>query len=187
MELTVEITNFCEEGCDFCSSDAKPEGGHLSFDKIKEFLDSYKDVQRINISGGEPLAHPDFYKILRYCEGITKNVWVYSNAIKNLAYNSHVIREVNVAANVCMVPGKAVYIPKGSFSVHVLKFIPQGRGKDKATVSVSTSKNFTGERCPYCEQPTLLADGRIAHSPCLKEHAFYRTVDDKDGTVIKND
>lgn len=168
VELTIEITNFCENGCDFCSSDAKPNGEHLPFENIRNFLSNYHSIERINISGGEPLAHPDFYKILRYCEGITENIWVYTNAIKNLAYNSHVLSEVNVVANICIVPEKRVYIPRGSFSIRVLKFVSQGRGINIKTIPTSVSGNFSGEKCVYCSQPTLLANGKVVATPCRK-------------------
>jgi organic radical activating enzyme len=169
VELTIEITNWCDNECDFCSSDATTEGKHLPFEVIKDFLSKYNDIIRINISGGEPLAHPDFYKILRYCKMLTENVWVYTNAIPNIAYNTHVLKEINVMANVCIVPGRKVYIPKGSFSTHILEFVPQGRGKDIPTVPTTVSGNLAGgERCITCNQPTLMANGKVVTSPCRK-------------------
>ena len=178
VELTIEITNFCENDCDFCSSDAKPSGGHLPFDKITEFLSEYEcknhidPISRINISGGEPLAHPDFYKILQYCERITDNVWVYTNAIKKLAYNSHVIDEVHVMANVCVVPGWENYIPQGNFQIHLLKLLPQGRGINFGREPITASGNFNGEKCILCTQPTLKANGEVAVAPCRKTQSI---------------
>jgi 7,8-dihydro-6-hydroxymethylpterin dimethyltransferase len=168
VELTIEITNYCPQECDFCSSDASSIGSYLPFNDIKRFLFAYNEIDRINISGGEPLSHPDFYKILILCKSITSNVWVYTNAIQNIAYNAHVLTELNVAANVCLVPGEAVYMPKGSFSVHVLKFVPQGRGANIPEVPLSFSGNCEGEKCKTCVQPTLKADGSIAVTPCKK-------------------
>jgi organic radical activating enzyme len=171
VELTIEITNQCDELCNFCSSDAKPSGKHLSFEKIKEFLSKYKNIERINISGGEPLSHPQFYRILKYCKMLTENVWVYTNAIPNIAYNTHVIKEINVMANVCIVPGRKVYIPKGCFSTHILEFVPQGRGKNIQTVPITVSGNLAGgERCITCNQPTLMANGKVVTSPCRKSN-----------------
>ena len=105
MEVTIEITKFCPNKCKYCSTNASAAGEHLSFKDINK-------ITRINISGGEPLAHPDFYKILQTCYGFTNNVWVYTNALKQIIYNTDVIDEIEVHANVCLVPGEKVYLPK---------------------------------------------------------------------------
>lgn len=167
LELTVEITNFCKEGCTFCSSDATPEGKHLPFEEIKNFIEKYSNIDVINISGGEPISHPEFYKILEYCKTRARFVWVYSNAIEHLAYNTHVIKEVNIRANVCLTPSTEVYIPKGSFQVNLLKFVSQGRGKNIEEVKVHCSGNLL-HKCETCNNPTLKSDGSIALSPCKK-------------------
>lgn len=172
VELTVEITNRCLNKCPWCSSDAIPDGKHLDYGAIENFLLSYdaSEIERINISGGEPLSHPDFYKILLLCNRLCSNVWVYTNAIKNLAYNTHVLKEVNVKANVCLVPNTEVYVPKGSFHVSLLKFIPQGRGRNIQPIDYHFSGNITG-KCKECNNPTLLADGRVVPAPCQKDKA----------------
>lgn len=95
MEYTLEITQYCEHNCPYCSSNATTQGQHVPLEKILEFLEenNINENDRINISGGEPLAHPQFYKILQECYKRTKNVWVYTNAIRNIKYNAHVLRE----------------------------------------------------------------------------------------------
>lgn len=106
MELTIEITNYCENECDYCSSNASKSGKYLSYDEIEKFIhENLKNViHRINISGGEPLSHPDFYKILLLCKKYTRSVWVYTNAIEKIIYNSDVIKEIKVESNVCLIP-----------------------------------------------------------------------------------
>ena len=168
VELTIEITGYCPNECPFCSSDATPKGKPLDYEVIEKFLLSYNEIERINISGGEPLSHPDFYRILMLCNKLCSSVWVYTNAIKNLAYNTHVLKEVNVKANVCLVPNTEIHIPKGSFHVTILKFIPQGRGKNIDLVDMRFSGNLTGN-CEKCNNPTLLANGKVVSAPCKKE------------------
>ena len=175
-EITIEITNYCPYDCSFCSSNASPTGKHLEFEKIKKFLEENLVkanaivFERINISGGEPLAHPDFYKILQLCNKLSNNVVVYTNAIKTIAYNTAVIKELNVKANVCLIPASDVYIPKGSFKIHLLKFISQGRGKSIQEVNMSCSSNLCGsEKCESCTNLTLKANGEIVPCPCKKD------------------
>jgi len=137
-EVTVEITNYCLHNCPDCSSDATRYGKPLEYKKIRLFLinnipkgrEKVPHFDRINISGGEPLSHPNFYEILMLCEYWAKEVVVYTNAIKHIAYNASVLKELKVKANVCLIPDTNIHIPKGNFTVNLLKFIPQGRGKN---------------------------------------------------------
>ncbi len=175
MELTVEITQFCdtEPPCSYCSSNASKEGKRLHFNDISGFLNKYRDkeITRINISGGEPLSHPDFYQILKYCEEFTENVWVYTNALRRIKFNSDVINEIKIEANVCIVAGKSVYIPKNVDKVNLLKLVPQGRGHDIVNPEISVSSNFVhaeDHNCDECNHALLQSDGKIVESPCKK-------------------
>ena len=92
LEVTVEITQFCGENCDYCSTNATTGGGkYLSVDDfidiIKEIEKSGREIGRINISGGEPLSHPSFFGIKETCDEIVgrKNVYIYTNAIHSWA------------------------------------------------------------------------------------------------------
>lgn len=172
-EVTVEITQFCPNECDYCSSNAGPTGKHLDYKSIEKFLLSHSDsIGRINISGGEPVAHPDFYKILMLCYSITKNVWVYTNAITQIIFNSDRIEEIKVEANVCVVAGRDAYIPKDVNKVHLLKLVRQGRAKNLPEQNISASFNFsTGiHDCKSCNHILLQADGKIVRGPCRKEY-----------------
>ena len=174
MEVTIEITKYCPHYCEYCSTNASEEGEHLSFFDIEAFLaDTHleKEITRINISGGEPLAHPDFYKILQTCCDITPNVWVYTNALKNIIYNADIIREVKVHANVCLVPGQHVYLPKNADQVHLLKLINQGRAEYMDGGNFSVSGNLKGcNACKECDHVLLQADGKIVDAPCKKDY-----------------
>jgi molybdenum cofactor biosynthesis enzyme MoaA len=174
MEVTIEITKFCPNKCKYCSTNASTEGEHLPFKDIEGFLTDVwvnNKITRINISGGEPLAHPDFYKILQTCYGFTGNVWIYTNALKQIIYNTDVIDEIEVHANVCLVPGKEVYLPKNADQIHLLKLIPQGRAESMNTGNFSVSGNLKGcNACSDCNHTLLQADGKIMDAPCKKDY-----------------
>lgn len=171
MEITIEITSYCPNSCEYCSTDASFEGEHLSVKEIESFLARQLKISRINISGGEPLAHPEFYKILQLSYSYTPNVWIYTNAIKNIIYNTDVIREVNVHANVCLTPGKDVYLPKKADQIHLLKLIPQGRAKHMDSGNFHVSGNLKDcKACANCKHLLLQADGKIVEAPCKKDY-----------------
>ena len=165
-EFTVEITTFCPNECDYCSTNASKNGNHLEYEKIKQFLSDVSCCDRINISGGEPLAHPRFWDILQLCKSITPDVWVYTNALNQIRYNSDVIHEVTVEANVCLVPGKVAYIPQSASLVHLLHLIPQGRAKNMQPIK----SHLSGCNCSYCDHLVLQADGQIVNGPCKKQY-----------------
>ncbi len=168
MELTIEITQFCENNCDYCSSLATEEGKHLDLQTIKDFLKNKEseDIHRINISGGEPLAHPNFYQIYKLCKEITNDVRVYTNLIEHIIFNAHVISEIKVESNFLVLPGRQVTIPTAS-KIHFLQLQHCGGAKgftDKTEISCS------GSNCLKCNHSLLQADGKIMRAPCGKHY-----------------
>lgn len=120
MEITLEITNYCEYGCLFCPADAVDKEDkdrniyYLTTSYIKEVLDElngFYNITRINISGGEPLAHNEFYDILTLCKKYTSNIWVYTNALTQIVYNTGAIKEIKIEAEVYLMTGQSAYIP----------------------------------------------------------------------------
>jgi len=175
MEVTIEITDHCPNSCEYCSTNAGKDKSHMmNAAQVDIFLReaaAKEKIDRINISGGEPLANPEFYSILQLCYSFTPNVWVYTNAIRQLIYNSDVIPEIKVEANVCLVPGRHVYIPQHADKVHLLQLVPQGRAKDMKPANFHVSGNILGEhKCAECSHVLLQADGKIVDAPCKKEY-----------------
>lgn len=181
MEVTIEITNYCPNNCSYCSTNAVDDENkalYLSVEDVTEFLldltiTKRVQIDRINISGGEPLAHPRFFWIMARCRTHCDNLWVYTNAIPNLMYNANLIKEVGVEANVCLVPGERVYIPKTADKVHLLQLVPQGRAKDMTPANISVSSNLLPEKgethgCSNCGHILLQADRKVVDSPCRK-------------------
>ena len=70
-------------------------------------------------------------------------------------------------ANVCMVSGESVFIPKGNFQVRLLKLIHQGRAENLPKTEIICS-SFDNKKCINCENPTLMANGIIVSAPCKK-------------------
>jgi hypothetical protein len=198
MEVTIEITSYCDYNCDYCSTNASKKGKHLGFEKIEEFLKSswknvfdaaprfldesvgwrdneYAVIERINISGGEPLSHPRFYDILKLCRSYTDNVWVYTNALTQIIYNSDIVQEIKVEANVCLIPGRNIYIPKDVSKVHLLQLVKQGRAKNMEPGKYHVSSNIEkvedcDHNCNNCQHILLQADEKIVAAPCKKNY-----------------
>ena len=169
MEYTVEITTYCPNNCDYCSTRAGDIDHHLAPDEVKKFLERVLPGDRVNISGGEPLAHPDFYQILRFCKDRTDDVWIYTNAIEKMRYNTSVLKEVIVEANVCLVPGREVYIPQKADKVRLLQLVPTGRAENMKPANIHVSGNIR-EGCKGCNHFVLQADGQVVEAPCKKNY-----------------
>jgi len=177
MEVTIEITDYCPNNCAYCSTNAGLDcNNELDVAEIVVFLDdvcSKHPVNRINISGGEPLSHPDFYGILNICKSHTDNVWVYTNAITQIMYNTDIVEEIKVEANVCLMPGKKSYIPKRADKVHLLQLVPQGRAKNMKPANLKASGNIAGSSCGSCadcKHILLQADRKVVAAPCKKDY-----------------
>ena len=173
MEVTIEITDYCPNNCEYCSTRAGMDKNNIiTSSSVYKFLKQISDnIDRINISGGEPVSHPEFYKILMICKAFTENVWVYTNALTQILYNTDIVKEIKVEANVCLTPGKEIYIPENADKVHLLQLVPQGRAENMKPAKFHVSGNILGEhKCAECNHILLQADGKIMDAPCKKEY-----------------
>jgi molybdenum cofactor biosynthesis enzyme MoaA len=159
-EITFELTNFCEERCKYCSSDTViyiDSAKFLDMGVMTNFLYG-KTFDRIHLSGGEPLAHPQFYQIVRLCQKYTKDVVIHTNLLTHIIFNANVIDNIYVEMNVSTSPDVN--------KVNILKRIEQG--KERTRPEVHFSGNWTHE-CTECDQPIILPNGTMVQSPCKKE------------------
>lgn len=180
LEITIELTQYCTEDCDYCSTNAtKDHDVYLSIDDfldiVREVRNSGREVFRINISGGEPLSHPGFLSFKQYCDQWIgrENVYVYTNAISNLIYNTSVLKNgISVHANVVLIPGRPAHIPRKADVVHLLKLVKQGRAKelDIPDLKFHVSGNILDEECDKCNHLLIQADGKIMTAPCRKDY-----------------
>jgi molybdenum cofactor biosynthesis enzyme MoaA len=160
-EITLELTDFCPHRCGFCSSDAGPDKAtYLDIEEARRILRD-KRYDKINISGGEPVAHQGFYEFLLLAEShLNENgvVVVYSNAIQAIAYNATVLPGgVRV---ICNLP-----VNDSVDEIHALRLIEQGRAKTGGP-RFHASGNFRG--CTGCDHRVVRPDGFVAASPCKK-------------------
>ncbi|MFO0679907.1 MAG: radical SAM protein [Polyangiaceae bacterium] len=65
--VLVELTYRCNLDCAFCYNDLALAGTPLSKEQYLRFFDDLREMQVVNLTltGGEPLAHPDFFALGR--------------------------------------------------------------------------------------------------------------------------
>jgi MoaA/NifB/PqqE/SkfB family radical SAM enzyme len=63
--VLVELTYRCNLDCFFCYNDLALRGQPLSFEQYCDFFGDLRELEVLNLtlSGGEPLAHPDFLRL----------------------------------------------------------------------------------------------------------------------------
>ena len=162
-EITFELTDYCPHGCPYCSSSTTTNRGAAKFlpkESVFDVVGGMSRVDRIILSGGEPLAHPDFYTILTYCQNHADDVVVYSNAIRHIAYNANVLDRIRVKVNLTVFDNVE--------RVHVLKGVEQGRARELAAPSIKMSSNWNDPACEAtCTHVVVRPDGSQG-KPCKK-------------------
>lgn len=86
-KLRVAITDRCNLSCFYCHNEGQKldgRGTFLSLDYIRNMCRWFRDndvyVEVVNITGGEPLLHPDLESILSECSAITNEIHLNTNA-----------------------------------------------------------------------------------------------------------
>lgn len=83
----VEVTDRCNLSCPTCYAGSSPTyGRHRTLEEIKAMLDAVvaneKEPDVVQISGGEPTIHPQFFEILDYAKSLPiKHVMLNTNGI----------------------------------------------------------------------------------------------------------
>lgn len=157
-EVTFEITHYCPHDCPYCSSrafDDRSKAVLLTLSDIKRALKG-KHYDRINLSGGEPVSHPQFYDILMLCYEHADDVPVYTNAFGHLRYNANVREGIYVEANLTVLPE--------TDKINILRRVKQGREADRPQVHIS--RNFR-QSCA-CDHRVMIPSGEWVMTPCNK-------------------
>lgn len=84
----VEVTDRCNLTCPTCYAGSSPTyGRHRTLDEVKSMLDAIvkneKEPDVVQISGGEPTIHPQFWEILDYAKSLPiRHLMLNTNGIK---------------------------------------------------------------------------------------------------------
>lgn len=117
----VEITDRCNLTCPTCYAGSSPSyGRHRKFDEVKKMLDAVVNNERepdvVQISGGEPTLHPQFFEILDYAKSLPiKHLMLNTNGI-TIAKDFEFAKQLASYA-----PDFEVYLQFDSFRKEVLQ------------------------------------------------------------------
>jgi radical SAM protein with 4Fe4S-binding SPASM domain len=100
--VTVELTDKCNYFCKHCyRSSAPSRSTQVSFEALKSFLGDFHRHGGVvvELTGGEPMLHPDFFEIVKWCNERFSLVGVLTNGYylqekeveKLLPYRGHMI------------------------------------------------------------------------------------------------
>lgn len=117
----VEVTDRCNLACPTCYAGSSPSyGRHRTLAEVKQMLDTIvaneKEPDVVQISGGEPTIHPQFFEILDYAKSLPiKHVMLNTNGIK-------IAKDFAFAQRLASYqPDFEVYLQFDSFKQHALE------------------------------------------------------------------
>ncbi|MFH1511186.1 MAG: radical SAM protein, partial [Candidatus Woesearchaeota archaeon] len=92
-EVAIEITEECNLECNFCfKKNISYSKGNLTLDEFTQIVSRIpKGVDHIRITGGEPLMHAEFEKMLKVCKDAGKKIWLNTNATLVNERNAEII------------------------------------------------------------------------------------------------
>lgn len=117
----VEVTDRCNLTCPTCYAGSSPTyGRHRTLDEIKKMLDvivkNEKEPDVVQISGGEPTIHPQFFEILDYAKTLPiRHLMLNTNGIKIAKDKAFATRLKTYA------PDFEIYLQFDSFEDSVLR------------------------------------------------------------------
>lgn len=135
----VEVTDRCNLTCPTCYAGSSPTyGRHRTLDEIKTMLDTIvaneKEPDVVQISGGEPTIHPQFFEILDYAKSLPiRHLMLNTNGIK-------IAKEEGFAERLkTYAPDFEIYLQFDSFENSVLREL---RGADLNTIREQAIANL---------------------------------------------
>lgn len=94
-DLTIEITNRCNERCIHCylPPQLKDQGTIMKLDKAQKLIDEFAEMggKTITLTGGEVLLHKDLLALLSYIQEKHLQIIIYSNLI---ALSEETLKEI---------------------------------------------------------------------------------------------
>ncbi len=135
----VEVTDRCNLTCPTCYAGSSPSyGRHRTLDEIKKMLDviveNEKEPDVVQISGGEPTIHPQFFEILDYAKSLPiRHIMLNTNGIR-------IAKEKDFAARLkTYSPDFEIYLQFDSFKKEVLQEL---RGADLTKIRTKAIENL---------------------------------------------
>ena len=117
----IEITDRCNLTCPTCYAGSSPTyGRHRTLDEVKKMLDTIVENEQepdvVQISGGEPTLHPQFFEILDYAKSLPiRHVMLNTNGIT-------IAKDVEFAKRLASyAPGFEIYLQFDSMKKEVLE------------------------------------------------------------------
>ncbi len=135
----IEITDRCNLKCPTCYADSSPnKGRNRTIEEVEKMLDvivaNEGEPDVVQISGGEPTIHPDFFKILELAkQKPIKHLMVNTNGIKIANDESFVKKLAEV------MPNFEIYLQFDSFEAENLIHL---RGKDLRDIREKAIENL---------------------------------------------
>lgn len=88
--MQVELTEACNLRCRFCYNSQIPRYNKHAIEMLDALAE--QGVMQVNLTGGEPLAHPHFFSILEHACNLFPNVVILSNGS---LMNEHVLEKIH--------------------------------------------------------------------------------------------
>lgn len=135
----IEITDRCNLTCPTCYAGSSPTyGRHRTLEEVKTMLDTIvkneKEPDVVQISGGEPTLHPQFFEILDYAKSLPiKHLMVNTNGIA-IAKDFEFAKRLKTYT-----PDFEIYLQFDSFNDVVLKSM---RGAELSKVRMQALKHL---------------------------------------------
>ena len=135
----VEVTDRCNLSCPTCYAGSSPSyGRHRTLDEIKQMLDTIIEHEHepdvVQISGGEPTIHPQFFEILDYCKTLPiRHLMLNTNGIE-------IAKDIEFAKRLkTYSPDFEIYLQFDSFEKDVLQTM---RGADLTSIRKKAIENL---------------------------------------------
>lgn len=135
----IEITDRCNLTCPTCYAGSSPSfGRHRTFEEVKKMLDTIveneKEPDVVQLSGGEPTLHPQFFEILDYAKSLPiKHLMVNTNGIE-IAKNFEFAQRLKSYA-----PDFEIYLQFDSFKEDALMSL---RGAELGKIRLKAIENL---------------------------------------------
>ena len=135
----IEVTDRCNLTCPTCYASSSPAyGRHRTLDEIKKMLDTIVaneiDPDVVQISGGEPTVHPQFFEILDYAKQLPiRHLMVNTNGIR-------IAKDIEFTRRLASyMPDFEIYLQFDSFRPEVLEKL---RGQDLTEIRRKAINNL---------------------------------------------